>query len=412
MNFDARGRGGRGVLPAACGAIALAVASPAGAATWAGGGMTPTLRQVVATDATGEPKWPFGQEDVAGDGAGTFGRAEQAADVRTGYAAADGAKLWLRAYVSDADAVAGDLTLFAFVDRDRNAATGGPAAAPEIDPRLTAVASPGGFDRVVGVRGDGTFVDLWAWSAERAAYEPVPGARGRGAGEAGRDVDPIRIGADVHGYVQASVELAAVEVGAACEANVFFRTVNGAAAPGRPGDLDVGAFGPCVPADADGDKVPDVAVPGGCADDDQCPNGGACEGGKCLVAAPCVTTNDCPSGRECTADGRCVARGGGACTTNEQCGGRVCKAGACAACAPGGDECGAGRRCNADGTCGGADGPGAPSLGPGGRVEGGAFNCGGARGGAGAAGAGGVLAGLWAAAAAARGRGSRRRGGG
>jgi hypothetical protein len=50
----------------------LLVSSPALAQSWAGGDTTPDLRELVAVDATGEPGWPYGEEDVAGDGLGMF----------------------------------------------------------------------------------------------------------------------------------------------------------------------------------------------------------------------------------------------------------------------------------------------------------------------------------------------------
>src|SRR4051794_40659224 len=73
----------------------------AAAATWVNNRTTPRLAEIVAVDAAGEPGWPYGAEDVAGDGAATFSPAEQTIDIRTAYAATDSARFWARVYFSD-----------------------------------------------------------------------------------------------------------------------------------------------------------------------------------------------------------------------------------------------------------------------------------------------------------------------
>jgi hypothetical protein len=118
------------LLPARCGRFTLTAAllsSAAHAQTWLPERSTPVLRELVAVDATGETPWLFGAEDVAGDGAAVFGAAEQAADVRSGYAASAGSRLWLRVYVS-ARTAPQDLRAFVFVDNDRNARAEAPRA--------------------------------------------------------------------------------------------------------------------------------------------------------------------------------------------------------------------------------------------------------------------------------------------
>lgn len=412
MKVEGRGLARRRLVAAATGALTLALAAPASGATWAGGRDTPALRQIVAIDATGEPDWPFGGEDVAGDGLATFGAPERALDVRTGYAATDAARLWLRAYVSDEAAVGRDVVVFIFVDADANPATGRPASAPEINAALASDPSGGGYEYVVGVRGDGTVEGVWAFQAAQGSFLPEPQAQAKAQAEAGRDLDPIRSGGDQHGYVQVNVELATVGVAPACGSVFFFRSLNTAQSPAT-GDVDVGARGPCLAPDADGDQVPDVAEPPpGCVRDEQCPNRGVCVDGRCFVTAPCERNEDCSGGRVCSADGRCVVPDGGACADNAQCDGRVCRAGACAACTLGGNECGAGNRCGPDGTCvgntpGGGTGGSGPTLSPDGRVEGGAFNCSGAAGEP--SGGGAALATLFAAAIAGCRRALRRR---
>ncbi|HEU4536915.1 MAG TPA: hypothetical protein VFS00_22485, partial [Polyangiaceae bacterium] len=241
----------RRFVRAASVAAAMALAAPAWGATWAGGRATPSLGEIVVLDATGEAGWPYGAEDVAGDGA-TFGAPEQGLDVRSGYAAVAAGKLFLRAYFSTtAGAPGAGVVMYFFIDGDNAPATGGKALAPEIDERFASDPTPGGYEYVVGVRGDGTVVGLWQWRDQQNLYlkleMPVP------VGEAGRDVDPLRVRDEQRGYVQATVDLSAVGVPATCAASFFFRSLNATVGASPAGDLDVGARGACVPADANND---------------------------------------------------------------------------------------------------------------------------------------------------------------
>src|SRR5262245_25967867 len=95
-------------------AVALAAAT-AGAQTWIKPRTTPPLHEIVALDATGEAGWPYGFEDLAGDGQ-TFKQPEQAIDVRTAYAATDATRFWVRVYVADPDAVGAGVTVYVFID--------------------------------------------------------------------------------------------------------------------------------------------------------------------------------------------------------------------------------------------------------------------------------------------------------
>jgi Cys-rich repeat protein len=371
-------------MPRAGGFFALlSFGATAYSATWSGGRTTPALREVVAIDATGEPNWPYGAEDVAGDGLGSFQPAEQSIDVRTAYAAADPQNFWARIYVSSAAPPGANLHGFVFIDSDRNAATGGTAVAPEINAKLTNDPSPGGYEHVLEVGGNGAALQLWTWQGAQYAAtvtRPAP----RIAGEGGADTDPIRLLAVTHGYIQASIDLAAVDLTGPCNANLFVRTVNDTPALGA-GDLDVGRVDSCVAADADRNGVPDVIVPpGGCTSDAQCPAGGICQAGKCVLAPACVTTADCGAGMQCTADGRCVPVPSGTCTTNADCNGLVCQGRQCAACAPGANQCAAGQVCAPDGHCIVNQGPGGGVNGAGGgplvlaadeSVKGGACHC-------------------------------------
>ena len=377
-----RGARCRPVLAAALAVAALAP-RPAAAQAWVGGRTTPRLTEIVALDRTGEADWPYGAEDLAGDGIDSFTPQEQAIDLRTAYAVADAQRLWARAYVSDPNALGGNVTVFLFIDADRSALTGGTAQAPEIDPRFTSDPSPGGFEYAVGVQGSGALPDLWAWQEVLGAYEAVQIPIGQAMAEAGQDVDPILLHDPRHGYVQARINLELVGLSAACEANLFLRSVSDAPSLGD-GDLDVGQFAPCVPADADGDDVPDVIVPpGGCASDGECPGGGICEDGQCVLAVPCATDTDCVADEQCSADGRCVPRPSGMCSTSAECGDLICSGGQCGPCTLGGTECATGSRCAPTGHCivgsgpgggGGADGDGF-GLAPGDEVRGGACAC-------------------------------------
>ncbi|XXX73812.1 hypothetical protein WMF30_39820 [Sorangium sp. So ce134] len=375
-------RGRSLVAPLAVGA-ALAVAlvpESSSAQTWTGGRVTPVLDEIVAIDRTGEPRWPYGDEDVAGDGEATFADPERSIDFRTAYAVADAGRLWVRAYVSGTTAVGAQATLFVFIDADKNRGTGGSAEATEIDPRFTADASMGGYEYVLAVNGDGTLLRVWQFGAS-GSYEPVTITDTQAAAEVGTDVDPLLIGDPTRAYAQGSVDLGVVGVDATCNVNLYFRSVNDAPGLGQ-GDLDIGLFAPCVASDGDGDRVPDVIVPSsGCTRDADCAGAGVCVEGDCVLPVSCVDDADCDADEDCSPDHRCVPVPSGSCTSNDDCNGLVCVGGQCGPCALGGDECGDDARCAPTGRCvegaasSGAGGPGEPDLLPGDAVQGGACAC-------------------------------------
>jgi len=363
--------------PFAATSLTLLFFAGTASATWAGGRTTPTLRHVVAIDATGENNWPYGAEDVAGDGLGSFGQQEQSIDIRTAYAATDAQRLWARVYVSDAQPAGGNVHAFVFIDSDRNSSTGGTAVAPEISPNFTTDPSPGGYEYVVEFAGNGVAVQLWDRKGNQYAIAQLPPPQA--AGEAGTDADPIRIGALDHGYIQVAIDLGVVGLTQACDANLYFRTTNSTAALGA-GDLDVGQVASCVPSLSNG--VPAVLVPpNACTSNAGCPAGAVCRGGQCALAPTCTTNADCGAGMQCTADGRCVPAASGSCTTNAECNGLVCQGGQCVACTLGGSECGTGNTCGADGRCstGSGTGPGPGEepfiLAADETIKGGACNC-------------------------------------
>ena len=135
----------------------------ASAQTWTSSRTTPLLGEIVALDATGEANWPYGAEDLAGDGLGEFRQQEQSVDLRSVYAATDDTRFWIRLYVSDPNSAGGNVVAYVFIDADHTAATGGSAEAVEIDAKLVTDPTDGGYDYVVGVAGNGTIVDIWQW---------------------------------------------------------------------------------------------------------------------------------------------------------------------------------------------------------------------------------------------------------
>lgn len=334
----------------------------------------PSLREIVAIDATGETAWLWGAEDVAGDGLAVFMPQEQSIDVRTGYATTDATRFWARVYVSEPNGVGGNVIAFVFIDTDQSTSTGGSALAPEINAALASDPSPGGYERVLAIRGNGMLEGVWSWRSGPNNYAQDTIMANQFAGEAGKDLDPIRIGGTTHGYVQGAIDLDLVGLTTVCTANLFIRTVN--TAPGQTAqDLDVGAAGSCVPRDDDRDRVPDVLKPPSmCTEDAQCPNHGLCSGGRCFLAEPCAIAAECASGQECSADGRCVVPPGASCANSGECGELVCRDSRCSACLPGTTECGADRKCGPDGRCV-ATGDIPFVLGAGEAVEGGACNC-------------------------------------
>jgi hypothetical protein len=341
------------------------------AQTWAGGRQGPALAELFAVDATGEAGWLYGAEDLAGDGVAEFQQQEQSIDIRTAYAAADNNSMFVRVYVSDAGPAGGNVSAYIFIDSDQNSATGGNAAATSIDPRFTTDGSPGGYEFVLGVRGNQSVIGGWQWQAP--AWTAVQMPPNRADAEAGAFLDPIRINGNVHGYLQGSVQLGEVGLTSACLANLFVRTTNETAALGA-GDLEVGQVGRCVPSDGNQNGVPDPAEPRSeCSSDAQCPNGGVCVNGRCILAAACTGDADCAPDEQCL-DGRCVARPTNTpCSSNAECGALICEGGRCVPCASG--QCGDSRTCGPDGRCTGTPSTGGPTLAPGEDVQGGACAC-------------------------------------
>jgi hypothetical protein len=367
----------------------LLLSSTAAAQTWADSRTTPILSEIVAIDATGEPGWLYGEEDLAGDGVAEFKQQEQSIDIRTVYASTDSARFWVRLYVSDPNVAGGNVTAFVFIDADHSTATGGTAEADEINPLLTNDPSDGGYDYVIEIGGNGSIGNIWEWRDAQTGYQGTNPTPAQAEAETDQDVDPIEIGSSEHGYLQAMVDLGQVGLTPACDAMLFVRSVH--TSTGGDGDLDVGQVGPCVPADTNGDDVPDILTENvdQCADDDQCPGGGICVDGRCVIPQTCVDDTDCDADEECSPQGICMPIGGEQCTDDADCGALICVDGQCVPCTVAPEQCGPGRRCAVDGRCVDDSGMGVGGFGAGGappegglpfqegvdEVQGGALNC-------------------------------------
>lgn len=371
--------------------LLISVAAPvAHAQTWANGRQRPSLREIATIDETGESAWLWGQEDVAGNGTQQFDLDEQAIDARTVYLSVDGGRLWWRTYLSAPSQPQNNLSVYLFVDTDANTGSGRTAAATEIDPLLTTDPSTGGYEYVVSVRGDGTQARLWAYDPVQTRFvESNPPGNPLEA-ESGTFLDPLRVGARDHGYVQVVLSESLVGISGACQARFYVRTTNQTQNLGA-GDLDVGDAIACTPVDADENRVPDLVEPVqyGCVRNDQCPAGGICWEGHCWLPPLCNTDADCARNATCV-DGTCVVESGTNCRENADCASGFCENGRCVACTTNA-QCGAGRICAPDGRCvaeatagPGAGGSGAGrstatepgiELGEGERVQGGACAC-------------------------------------
>ena len=333
--------------------LALSLLSnTAQAQTWVGNRQGPSLVEILAIDATGEPNWLWGAEDVAGNG-NTFPANEQAIDARTVYVATDATRFYSRVYFSVPQAEPGEVTTFVLIDADQNPATGGSSAAAELDANFTADPTNGGYEYAIKVQraANGTATgSVWHFDETSRFFSQVTLQPGQVLAESNFFLDPLRVNEPIHGYVQSSVELAQVGLTQACAANIFVRTTNQTQALGA-GDLVVGLAEPCVPTLNTNNNVPVVVTtpPARCTINAECPNGGICVNGDCVFAPPCVIDADCPATDRCN-NGRCVVVGGTACVDSSTCNGLLCQRGVCVVC-PNDAACGAGFVCGPDGRC-------------------------------------------------------------
>ena len=358
--------------------IGVVGASNANAQTWSSERGRPALWQITSVDATGEPNWPYGDEDIAGDGAGTFEADEAGADLRTVYADADANRLWLRAYVAAESAPSENVVAYFFLDTDARNSTGGAATSdlwPELeaDPRFT------GYERVVAASGDGALVGAWSWSAASNEWMVLATQPGEIVVEVELDVDPIRIGANERGYIQVDIDHEVSTLDSSCDGNLFVRIWHDDTPARTFGDDDDEASACRLALDRFDDPI--VLREPACSEDSDCPAGGECADGVCLFTYECSGNADCPTSETCSA-GECVRVVDEDCTTDAMCDGLVCVGGNCTACAQSAARaCGENLVCSPDGSCVDTDDPvGVPVGGisgeiPPGNVQGGAFTC-------------------------------------
>jgi hypothetical protein len=359
-------------------AFALLQASASSAQTWSEARQDPALWQIVAIDGTGETGFPYGREDVAGDGLGTFSAAEAGSDLRSIYASTDPMRLWLRAYLAATAAPGPNLRAFFFIDADARNNTGGPAQGMELDEALTKDPTPGGYEVAVSVRGNGMVLGLFVWNATmRAWVEDEDAGAPDVSAEAAVSPDPLAVGETRHGYVQLALAHSLSGLSQSCGGTLFVRVLGEGPASRSFADDAPEEIACHAPEDEYG--VPIVLQPDGCESDAQCPADGICRDGVCLIAYACDDNDDCPSDHSCTQN-RCVRVVSGTCDDDADCEGLVCEDARCVACSENGARaCASGLSCSPDGSCidtddvGGADGGGG-SQGPG-KVQGGAFSC-------------------------------------
>jgi hypothetical protein len=355
------------------------------AQTWSAGRTGPALFEIVAVDASGEALWPYGQEDLAGDGAQTENADEAAIDLRSVYADARAAQLWLRAYVTATVAPTASSVAFFFIDSDANTSTGGAATGAQLWPAFGADPTPGGYERAIGLRGDGTLLGVFFWDAQKKQWTQQPDKPQLAAAEAGSARDPLRLLGDDHGYFQVKLELSVAGLDDACTGTFFVRLWNDANAKRSFGD-DAGMNAAACHASPDRYGDPALLHSDACSSDASCPAKGQCRSGVCVFGYACSTDTECRSDEHCSA-GVCVRVVDKSCTQSADCDGLVCAAGKCVACSSSGARaCAAGLLCAPDGSClrpalAGAAGASAGSGAAGAagnaaiRVRGGAFSC-------------------------------------
>lgn len=389
--FGATGPTRRYGLALAASALAIwAGLSHAEAQTFSEGRTQPLLRQIISVDATGEVLWPYGREDIAGDGA-TFNVDEAGTDLRSVYADADAARFWLRAYVTAKTPPPQGVTFFVFIDTDDNPATGGEALGDDAWPAFPSDPSAGGYERAIGVRVRNANMSpevLGVWNFADDVWTALTVNGNDVRSEVGADIDPIRIGERTRGFVQVDLIHSLSGLNASCGGNIFVRLFNDVSAARTFGDDDLEVEA-CRPGnDVYGD--PEVIRSAECSEDAECPNDGICRAGVCLFAYPCSSDTDCGTNERC-ADNACLRVVNKSCRDSTSCDGLVCVSGACVACTESGNAaCTDGFACSPNGSCidtgeapsGDGDGD---STGDGdtgsdtdagvGEVKGGAFRC-------------------------------------
>jgi len=292
-----------------CLVLALAtLGSTASAQTWSERRQRPALFEIVQVDETGEAAWPFGSEDLANDGAATLMADEAAVDLRSVYADARDGKLWLRAYVAATSAPSMTIAVaFFFIDTDASAATGGRPDVSDLWMQAELPTDVRGFERAVGIRGDGSLIGVYAWNQAANQWTQQPERPVLAEVETGLARDPLRLAGDDHGYLQVELDLPAFELDEACDGTIFVRTLNQGMGLRRFYDY-------ALPADCrvrlDADGRPEFLVDVRCDDDSVCAARGSCESDRCVFDYECTQASECREGQRCTG-GVCVGTAAG-----------------------------------------------------------------------------------------------------
>jgi hypothetical protein len=364
-----------------CCLLAAVMPQPAAAQTWSLLRVRPSLFEIIAVDPTSEARWPFGSEDVAGDGLSTPTNEEASVDIRSVYADARAGRLWLRAYVSAKTASSTTALTFFFIDSDQRLDTGGKAQGSELWPALSDDPSKGGYDLAIGMRADATLIGVFSWDATMKQWIARKNPEQVASAERKVARDPLRLIGDEHAYSQITLDLAEAKLDERCLANIFVRTQNDQPGKLAYGDVVDSFAMTCRPRlNAYGD--PELLHSDRCTTDDTCPGGGRCRDGICLFGYECNDDAACQSDQRCTG-GVCVHYVNQTCSSNADCSGSICQAGQCVACSESGARaCSGDDVCAPDGRClapsaaySGGDNHGSGALASGERVQGGAFSC-------------------------------------
>jgi hypothetical protein len=291
-----------------CLALALAMfAGTASAQTWSERRQRPALFEIVLVDETTHTQWLWGREDIANDGETTVVADEAATDLRSIYANARAGTLWLRTYVAATSAPAMPTVAFFFIDTDASANTGGAAEGAALWPAFTPDPSPGGYERAVGVRGDGTLLGVYFWTAASRQWTKQPDRPVLAEVETGVARDPLRLAGDDHGYLQVALDLPAFDLDEACDGTIFVRLWNDGTGARSFGD----SAGPaeCI-AGLDASGRPEILVSETCTADSSCPARGRCDDGRCVFDYECTQNSECREGQRCSG-GMCTGGAAG-----------------------------------------------------------------------------------------------------
>lgn len=357
---------------------AWVLTNQASAQTWSLTRSRPSLFEIIAVDATADELWPWGREDLAGDGDKTLRAEEAELDLRSLYASVRADRLWLRTYVTAKTQPDAKALFVFFIDTDANVSSGGKAEGM-FGFTLGPDPSAGGYERAIVVDGSRTVDSVYTWNKEQKRWD-VYALRGQLVFETGVARDPLRLLGDDHGYAQVQLSLEDAGIQATCLSNIFVRSwLDAPQDNDEYGDAFTALAVSCHPRlNRFGD--PYLLGSDSCSSAATCPGAGSCLDGICVFGYECNGDDACASGQRCTGN-VCVRVVDRSCSSTEDCDGLVCEASACIACsANGAGACEEDLVCVNDGRCldpstpGTSGGPAAVSGGGDG-VRGGAFRC-------------------------------------